>query len=262
MTRLYVEARGQGPVLVLLHGWALNVRVWDPLVQALSDRFRIVSVDLPGHGQSEWAPDRTTLTQQAGQIREALSPLLGSSPYALLGWSLGAQFALRLAAGGPAGLDRLLLVGATPRFSAVPDWPYGSPAARLASLAEGLRMDYRRTVSEFLELQVRGSASGEAVLAQLREALFAHGEARPEALAAGLEMLRDTDLRPGLGGIEVPTMVIAGQYDRVVHPGASRALAQALPHARYVEIRRAAHAPFLSHSGQFAEQVTDFVAPQ
>lgn len=262
MTRLYVESRGQGPVLVLVHGWGLNLRVWDPLAQVLSDRFRIVSVDLPGHGQSGWLADRTTLAQQVGQIREALSPLLGASPYALLGWSLGAQFALRIAAERPAGLSRLLLVAATPRFSVVPGWPYGSPVARLASLAEGLRVDYRRTVSEFLELQVRGSASGEAVLARLRAALFAHGEARPEALAAGLDILRDTDLRPTLGDIEVPTMVIAGQYDRVTHPAASRALAQALPDARYVEIRRAAHAPFLSHSRKFAEQAGDFLAAQ
>jgi len=262
MTRLYVESRGQGPVLVLLHGWALNVRVWDPLAQMLSDRFRLVSVDLPGHGQSRWLADRTTLAQQVEQIREALPPLLGPTPYALLGWSLGAQFALQLAAGRPAGLDRLVLVAATPRFSAVPDWPYGSPAARLAGLAEGLRVDYRRTVSEFLELQVRGSASGEAVLARLRAALFSHGEARPEALAAGLDILRDTDLRPALGDIEVPTMVIAGQYDRVAHPAASRALANAMPDAQYAEIRRAAHAPFLSHAEKFAQLVTDFLAPQ
>lgn len=262
MSALYVETHGEGPVLVLLHGWGLNLRVWDTLARALSERFRLLSVDLPGHGRSGWRQGETTLACQVGQIREALLPRLGTSPYALLGWSLGAQFALQLAAERPPGLDRLVLVAATPRFSAAPDWPHGAPAARLAALAQGLREDYRRTVSEFLELQVRGSASGEAVLEQLRAALFAHGEACPEALAAGLDILQETDLRPALGDIEVSTLVIAGQYDRVAHPAASQALAEALPDARYVQIQRAAHAPFLSHSREFAGQVADFLVPR
>jgi pimeloyl-[acyl-carrier protein] methyl ester esterase len=54
-------------------------------------------------------------------------------------------------------------------------------------------------------------------------------------------------------------LVIAGQYDRVTLPAASRALAEALPDARYVEIRRAAHAPFLSHTTEFAALVTKFL---
>src|SRR6185437_11343116 len=58
-----------------------------------------------------------------------------------------------------------------------PDWPYGAPAERLAAQAGGLRADYRRTVSDFLELQVRASADGGEALKQMRAALFAHGSA-------------------------------------------------------------------------------------
>jgi hypothetical protein len=59
--------------------------------------------------------------------------------------------------------------------------------------------------------------------------------------------------------IRAPALVIAGQYDRVTLPAASRALAAALPDARYVEFRRAAHAPFLSHTAEFASLVTRFL---
>src|SRR6185437_14268664 len=109
--------------------------------------------------------------------------------------SFGGQIALRLAAaarsgGAPAGvvapaIDRLALIATTPRFSAGPGWPHGAPPERLASQVLGLRTDYQRTVSDFLELQVRGSAGGEAALAQLRAALFAHGEAPPVPVAPG-----------------------------------------------------------------------------
>jgi hypothetical protein len=89
--------------------------------------------------------------------------------------------------------------------------------------------------------------------------LFAHGEAHPKSLVTGLTTLENSDLRPMLSLVRAPTLVIAGQYDRVTLPAASRALAEALPDARYVEIRRAAHAPFLSHTAEFATLVTRFL---
>jgi pimeloyl-[acyl-carrier protein] methyl ester esterase len=261
MTGLHVEVRGTGPALALLHGWGLNLRVWDGLAASLCDRFRIIALDLPGHGRSGWLPERASLEEQAQQVRETLEAQAGT--YSLLGWSLGGQIALRLAAaaraGGTAALERLILVATTPRLTTGPDWPHGAPPERLAEQAVSLATDYRRTVGEFLELQVRGSSGGEAALAQLRAALFAHGEAQPQALAQGLSLLRDTDLRPLLGAITHPALVIAGQYDRVTLPAASRALAEALPDARFVEIRRAAHAPFLSHLPQTSTLLAEFL---
>ena len=263
MSDLYVEVSGRGAPLVLLHGWGLNVRVWDPLGAVLAERFRLITVDLPGHGRSPWREGCGALRGQVQCIGDAVAAVIGAVPYALLGWSLGGELALAWAACPPPGLAtpaRLALIAATPRFTVAADWPYGAPEARLLRLAEGLRRDYRRTVAEFLELQVRGSAAGEEVLEQLRTALFAHGEAQPEALTAGLELLRTTDLREALGAIAVPTLAIAGQYDRVLLPAASQALAAAMPHARFAEIRRAAHAPFLSHTAQVADLLAEFLA--
>jgi len=159
----------------------------------------------------------------------------------------------------PTKVARLLLVATTPRFVAGPDWPHGMAPAALAKLAQQLETDYQRTVSEFLELQVRGGARSKSVLAALRASLLAHGEARPEALAAGLETLSSTDLRPTLGLVRTPTLVVGGQYDRVTPPAAARALAAMLPDARYVEFARAAHAPFLSHPTEFVALAREFL---
>jgi pimeloyl-[acyl-carrier protein] methyl ester esterase len=257
MSRLYTEVRGSGPALVLLHGWGLNVRVWDGLTAALCDRFRIIAVDLPGHGRSVWVPERSSLAEQAAQIADTVGAI--TAEYSLLGWSLGGQMALQLVATADQAPDRLVLIATTPRLTAGPDWPHGAPPERLAAQAQGLETDYRRTVSDFLELQVRGSAGSAAALEQLRAALFAHGYPGIAALARGLELLRETDLRPLLANITLPTLVIAGQYDRVTLPAASHALADALANARYVEIRRAAHAPFLSHLPELNTLLSDFL---
>ena len=146
MSGLYTEVRGSGPALVLLHGWGLNLRIWDGLAAALSERFRIIAVDLPGHGRSAWLPERSSLEEQAAQVRETVAGVAGEC--SLLGWSLGGQIALQLAAadarratcpvraGAAAAIHRLVLVATTPRFVAAPDWPHGAPAERLAAQAE------------------------------------------------------------------------------------------------------------------------------
>jgi pimeloyl-[acyl-carrier protein] methyl ester esterase len=256
-TDLYIETRGQGPDLVLLHGWGLNLRVWDSLAAVLEKSFRLIMVDLPGHGRSAWNPKARTPAEQAWHIHATLASL--SDRYSLLGWSLGGQIALDLAAAMPGSVERLVLVATTPRFAAGPDWPHGMPPSVLQKMAIQLRTNYKRTVNDFLELQVRGSVASEKVLADLQTSLFAHGEAHPKALVSGLTTLESSDLRPMLNLVRMPTLVIAGQYDRVTLPAASRALADALPDARFVEIRRAAHAPFLSHTAEFATLVTSFL---
>lgn len=257
MSGLYVETRGRGPDLVLLHGWGLNLRVWDGLAALLEQSFRLITIDLPGHGRSEWNPKARTPAEQAWQVHATLESL--SDRYSLLGWSLGGQIALDLAAAMPGSVERLVLVATTPRFAASPDWPYGMPTTALERMATQLKTNYKRTVSDFLELQVRGSTGAEKVLADLHASLFEHGEAHPKALVAGLTTLESSDLRPMLPLVRAPTLVVAGQYDRVTLPAASRALAEALPDARYIEIRRAAHAPFLSHTAEFAALVTAFL---
>jgi pimeloyl-[acyl-carrier protein] methyl ester esterase len=259
MSRLNVEVAGRGPDLVLLHGWGLNLGVWDGLVQEIGARFRVISIDLPGHGRSAWNAGRSTPAEMAWQIHDTLSSV--SNRYCLLGWSLGGQIALDLAAAMPSRVERLVLVATTAKFASAPDWPHGMPAATLTRLAGKLRTDSRRTMDDFLKLQVRGGADSENVLGQLRNALSTHGEAQPEALSAGLNMLAASDLRATLPHVRLPVLVIAGQHDRITPAAASRALTQLLPDARYIEIRRAAHVPFLSHPKLFAKWLQSFLRP-
>jgi pimeloyl-[acyl-carrier protein] methyl ester esterase len=244
---------------VLLHGWSLNLRVWDGLVRLLAPHFRVITIDLPGHGRSDWDPRASTPAAQAWRVHETLAPI--TERYALLGWSLGGQLALDLAAALPSGVERLALVATTPRFLKSSSWRCGTPRPLLARLVTRLHSEGERAVIDFQRLLASGSAPGTAVRvrAKLRRALRAHGAARPEALAAGLARLRDGDLRGSLPLIRVPALVVAGQRDRIIRPAAVRALAHALPDAHYLEVAGAAHAPFLSHPVQFARALRGFL---
>lgn len=260
MSALHAEVSGKGRRdLVLLHGWGMNLGVWDPLAETLGRRFRLIAIDLPGHGRSDWDGAAHTPAAQAWRVHETLAPL--TTRYHLLGWSLGGQFALDLAAAMPAGIERLVLVATTPRFLRGPGWRCGTAPASLAKLAAQLCADPEGAVGAFVRQQVRGLAprTGGRVLDSLIAALVRYGRAQPQALAWGLVRLAEGDLRPTLPLVRKPTLVIAGQEDRVTPPAASRALARALPKGIFRAVRGAGHVPFLSHAGQFVSLVEEFL---
>ncbi len=252
---LYQESSGEGDVpLVCLHGWGMNLRVFDGLRAALAAERRVIALDLPGHGASPWQVAH-------GSFEAQLQWLLPQLPArcALLGWSLGGQLALALAARAPERIARLALVSTTPRFAAGRDWTHGMSEPVLQRFADHLASDWRGTLRDFLHLQVRGSRDAAAALALLEQALHDHGQAQPEALQAGLEILQQLDLREQLPQLLVPALVITGQHDRVTPPGAGVYLAQQLPRARHVELARAGHAPFLSHPTEFTHALREFL---
>jgi pimeloyl-[acyl-carrier protein] methyl ester esterase len=252
--------------LVMLHGWALNLRVFDELVEQLEapaaqPRFDITRLDLPGHGR---APEPSDLygdqVEGAWDIGKVADLLIQQMPTRciLLGWSLGAKISMEIAARAPERIRGLVLISATPKFARSEDWPHGANPAALDVLGRHLRDDYRRTVSDFLSLQVRGSVQAEETLSNLRNALLSQGECQPATLLRSLRLLHQIDQRSRLPLITAPTLVIAGQYDRVVHPGATQATAAMIPNARYHELPRCGHAPFISHVHEVVELIQDF----
>lgn len=253
--KLSVTIEGTGPDLVLLHGWGLNSRIWDAVAQRLKLTHRVHRIDLPGHGSSEWR----------GELRHLDDWVRSVAPYVprdavVAGWSLGGLLALRLALLSPERIARLVLISTTPRFVTAADWTCAMTATVLANFAQQLRSDFRGTVQDFLALQVRGEERELASLRELRQRLQAGGLPQAAALEAGLEILRVTDLRSILASLSQPALVVAGEHDRVTPPDASRFLAERLRAGQILTIRRAGHAPFISHIGEFLLRLEAFLA--
>jgi pimeloyl-[acyl-carrier protein] methyl ester esterase len=252
---LHVEIRGDGPDLVLLHGWALHGGMWGPWLERLTDRARLHVVDLPGHGRSGW----TVATHDLAGLVRAVYPHVPRDAV-VLGWSLGGMLALELGRHHVRQLRALILMATTPRFLAGPDWEHGLDPAVLDEFSRGLALDYRRTVQNFLALQTRGDEHALETLRLMRSRLAAHGEPDRRALATGLDVLRGADLRDQLPRVTLPALVIAGDHDRLTPPGAGRELAARLPMARFRCVERSGHAPFLSHPDEVLAEVLGFLA--
>ncbi len=251
-----------GAPLLFIHGWGMHGGMWGGALERLAQRYRVMAVDLPGHGYSKidvsLGGNGKSLDSPMDSIVTALSAQF-AGPLTVCGWSLGGQIAMQWALRHPEQVQRLALVSSTPCFVQTEDWSCAMEAETLALFSSALQKNYAQTLRRFLALQVRGSDQEREMLTLLRDRLMSRGEPNLDALQSGLEILRDLDLRVDLAGIRQPTLVMAGERDTLTPLPASKYMAEQIPDARLAVINGAAHAPFLSHADEFVEKLMDFL---
>jgi pimeloyl-[acyl-carrier protein] methyl ester esterase len=248
---LHVESIGDGPDLVLLHGWAMHGGIFAPLTPLLAQNFRVHVVDLPGHGFSRDDAGAVDARDWARRIADVVPPAVW------VGWSMGGLVALHAALDRPDRVRALVEIAESPRLLAAPDWKHGVARAALAEFAAGLRHNYRRAIERFLALELIGSPHAPSMLRSLRSHVFERGEPPMHVLVEGLHVLETTDLRSRLPELRMPSLWIAGRRDKLAAAAAVRWSAEHSPEGRYLEIN-SGHAPFLTHPHEIAAAIAAF----
>jgi pimeloyl-[acyl-carrier protein] methyl ester esterase len=244
------ESRGHGPDLVLLHGWGVGVAPFAALVAQLARSARVHIMHLPGYGGSS-----EVASQDVNSLADAIAA--AAPPRAMVtGWSLGGQVALAWALRHPAQVSRLVLFATTPRFVRGDGWEHGVDESVLDGFARGIAGDATAMLERFHGLVAAGDSGERAV----RRTLAAKElPASAATLAAGIELLRTTDLRAGLQRIAQPALVIHGERDAVIPCAAGAALAAALPAGKWWPVADAGHAPFLGREAAAAARMLEFL---
>jgi pimeloyl-[acyl-carrier protein] methyl ester esterase len=249
----HVETAGSGPDLVLLHGWGLHSGAWAEVLPALTSRFRVHAVDLPGHGHSSQV--------EPGSFDEATDHLAERIPAGatVCGWSLGGLIAQRLARRHPERVARLALVGTTPCFMARPGWAHGMKPATLHGFTESLAKDRDAMLKRFVALNAMHGPQGREAVRTFTARLADRGPPSDRALAQTLGWMRDEDLREQTAGLETPTAVVHGGRDMIVPVEAARWFWQYMPNATLHEYPQAAHMPFFSHRTEFVAALGELI---
>jgi pimeloyl-[acyl-carrier protein] methyl ester esterase len=251
-TRLYHRIIGHGEPLVLLHGWGWSSSIWEPLIPLLSQYFQVVMIDLPGFGQSQLNIDAYTI--------EKIAPLLINivpDPAYWLGWSLGGMLAWELALHFPLQVKKLVTVAASPQFLASADWP-GVTAATLQKFADSLADDYKKTLLDFLTLQLRGNPTNAGLQLGLQQQLPSSDKPSP-ALALGLAYLHTTNFRDKISGLGCNSLHIFGNQDVLVPAKVSSLIEPQLPLGECKIILKSGHIPFLSQPDIFNSILLEFL---
>ncbi len=254
------------PPMVLVHGWGMNAGVWSGLPEAMTAGHEIIAVDLPGHGGAPFSDDQWSLDHWANACLEQVAghssrqtPEHEEEPAIWVGWSLGGLVALQAARLAPKRVAALVLLASTPRFVRAVDWQVAVPEGTLAQFHDGLLADPAGTLERFFTLQLRGSDDLRGQLRRLREAIATRPVPNPAALAKGLELLREEDLRGPLPDVQAPTLWLFGERDTLVPAAAAERLDLLMPEAETRVLPGAAHAPWLSHGAETSAAVAEFL---
>lgn len=247
--KLHVEERGEGgPALVFLHYWGGTGRTWRGVVDRLAGRFRCLTVDLRGWGQSDRTAQDYSLFTQADDVAHIIAAL-GLESYVLVGHSMGGKIAQIVAGHPPPGLKGIVLVAPAPPS------PRRVPQAQQRQMLDSyqnpegvegaLQILTRRRLSDAQREQVTVDTVGGA----------------PGAKDAWVNDGMPLDITAQAGEISVPVCVIVGSADQVEPESLLRQEFRAwVPQARFEVLEGVGHLSPLEAPDSVAEAIWDFLS--
>ena len=247
--RLHYALEGEGPTVVLLHAVGLDLTCWDAQAPALRPKFRVLRVDLRGHGRSDVPPPPYTLEGFAEDVHELLGALQ-LAPAHVIGLSLGGMVAQILALDYPQAVRSLVLADTN---STLP------PDARPAMVERGeaaKRGGMSAVVDTTLARWFTPGFLGADVVARCRERLLTDDV---QAWAASWRAISELDTEPRLKEVRVPTLVITGEADAAAPVARAQAMAGLIPGARLDIVAGAPHMAPLERPDLFNAAVLEFL---
>ena len=239
-------------VLLLVHGFPLDRRLWAAQVGALATMTRVITPDLRGHGKSEIVPGPFTMDQHADDLAVLLDRLKIRRAV-VAGLSMGGYVAFAFWRRYPARVQGLILADTR----AEPD-SASARAGRDAAMDRVQQTGAAAYADEMLPRLLAPDSLADGKIAGAARKMMA--EQPVEGIVGALGGLRDrADSRPTLPTITVPTLVIAGEADAITPPADARAMAAAIPGARLVVIPKAGHLSPLENPRAFNTAVRAFL---
>lgn len=253
-TRYHYGDRGSGRPVVFLHGWGLSGSQFEPQAAALAERYRVITLDLRGHGRSDKPAHGYTVAGLIDDVTEILSAL-GLDDVALVGTSLGGSVALELACRGAPGVTSVVSVAApAPRFAWAPDFPTGTAPELLDGLLSSLAEDREQVLGAMCGSWV-GADSGE-----LRDRLIALAAQHTPDIDGLFRDVAGQDLRAALPELRIPVAFFHGRNDSTVPVERAYQSHHLVPGSRVVIFSQSHHLPNLEEQDQFTAELDAFLS--
>ncbi len=247
--RYRLDGTAGAPALVFSNSLGTDLRMWNAQVEALGDAFRVVRYDTRGHGGSGVPAGPATL-ERLGRDLLALLDHLELPRAHLCGLSLGGLTAQWLATQHPGRVGRLVLSNTAARIGSVESW-----GARIAAVESGgMQAIAEAVLARFFSPAFRaGHPETVATYGAMLRAIA------PAGYTACCAALRDADLRPALGGIAAPTLVIVGSLDEATPPAQAEELQQAIGGSELALLEGVAHLANVEAPGPFSALLRRFL---
>ncbi len=248
-TRLHYRDEGRGPAVLLVHGWTLDLEMWNPQVSALRDTFRLIRLDRRGHGLSEGIP----APERDCEDLIALCDHLALPRVALIGMSQGVRGVLGFACAAPARVYALILDG-PPALDSQSDPEV--PLERYAALVRTHGIEaFRREWARHALMELRTQNPEMRALLAGMIARYPGNDLKQPASPAALPAARVR-----LESLTAPTLVLSGEYDLPSRRQTAAQIAAQLPNAGLAVIPGAGHLPNLDSPDAYGRVCREFLA--
>jgi pimeloyl-ACP methyl ester carboxylesterase len=235
---------GQGSDLVILHSLLTDARAFDHVLPDLAKHHRVTLLNLPGFHGSD--PIKASWSDYNTWIADAVAAFGVHAGFTLLGNGFGGSLALGYALAYPETLSKLVICDAAAGFP-----EQGKQAFRV--MAEKVASGGLGAIAEIAANRVFHPAylaAHPTAIDERREALML---IHPDAFQAACSLLVEADLIPQCRDLKLLTLVICGELDAATPPVLNRAIAEAIPHARYIELPKIGHCPPLEAPQAFLD---------
>jgi pimeloyl-ACP methyl ester carboxylesterase len=251
-TKVEYEQAGKGPDLLLLHSLLTELTVFEGVLPALAAHRRVTRINLPGFGRSTPVP-LDTVAAHADHVAKVMDGLRLPSDTAVFGNGFGAFVALELAIRHGQRFGALLVADTLAAFPEAARVPFRGMAERVTST--GMHAVLDTAIGRMLP-PAFAERHPEAV-AKRKQAL---GAVDPACFARACLALASMDLTPQLTKIRNRTLVMCGEQDQTTPPALAKALADAIPPARYRAIAGSGHCPMLEQPEALVRLIEEFLA--
>ena len=255
---IHYRVTGGGPPVLLVHGWLSSSRVWEPLADRLAQRFTVYSIDLSGFGDSD-KPVSGYGIRYGSRLLYAFCAHFGLTRIAVVGHDIGGAMAVKLAADHQDVVGRLVLV-ATPADEQQVDLPTFLWLATLPIVGP-VFYTLGRFLRPLRRLWMRPFVLYPEALAE--EVVDDAGKSTPAAVHKTLKVARREIGRGRLarqaGIVKVPTLVLAGEDDRIVDPRAAEDWSRTFSTEEIGLLDECGHLPMLEFPGKFNAQILAFL---
>lgn len=257
---LHVTDLGSGPAIVLIHGLPLNDAMFEYQYQELVEKgYRVIGITLRGFGKSS-KPFGTYNYDVFAKDIETVLVKLNLQHVTLGGFSMGGAIAIHYVAKyGNAHVNKLALFGAAaPSWTQRADYPYGLPIADLNGLIALSKMNRPLLLQNISKIF---GATETSIAPELSNWLFGiNMEASPYATTQGLMALRDTDLRPELSKITIPTVIFHGVKDKIAEFALAEQMHKEIKNSTLVRFENSGHGLFIEELQKFNTELIKFMA--
>lgn len=252
----YVD-KGEGPVVVLVHGVCMTSAFFTHNIDALADHHRVIAVDLRSHGDSPTSLTGNTVAQYARDLH-ALMAGLGLQDVTGVGWSMGSfVWWDHLTQFGTDRLRRLAVVSQGPADLTRADWPHGiADPDGLSEYVDAMQSDFSGFFAEFITEMFKNpvpDGDAAALLAEITKI-----EPNPGTVILADQTLRD--YRGFLQGLDVPHLLVWGIDEKVVKLASADWLSSALTDAELHVFADSGHCPMWEEPERFNALLTDWIA--